>query len=68
MEKVIKKIGYVLDIIIRDFSSLGSLVGYMFIVCLFFAMDFVNLSIKLFIGLVLSYLIVGLIRLVYFAL
>ncbi|HLC60159.1 MAG TPA: phosphatase PAP2 family protein [Candidatus Nanoarchaeia archaeon] len=52
--------------IMRDISALGSLIFYIFLMILFFALNNYSSLAKLFIGIILMYFVTVIIRLVYF--
>lgn len=61
-----KKIKFVFNVIIKDISALGSLVFFGFMICFQFVISNYILSLKLAIGLVVSYLCGFLIRSIYY--
>jgi len=66
LKQLIKNLDYILKIIIKDISSLGSLVFFGFVICFQFALKNYFLSFKLLISLIIAYLIVIIIRLTYY--
>jgi len=59
-------INYAIKTIFQDFSLFGNLLFYLFIICLEFAFENYLFSFKLFLSLVIGYLVVIIIRLSYY--
>ena len=66
LKKIFEKNKFILDIIIKDLSSLGSLVFYVFWMLFFLLIAEFILFSKLFLGLILSFLIIIIIRFFYY--